>query len=161
MSNIHRLSPEPVSSTIEEIALTTGRLASILTSAVIDNRVDEDGHLYATDGLAFPAWVEIDGDRKLICFFTYFALDDETDEIAPDDAARIVNDLNASIILAQFNWKRDRLWGHHWMTFDTQIDARHFIKMLRAFSSAFVGGVKDFTQQLENRKKEQISEGRQ
>lgn len=154
MSNIHRLSPETSSSAIEEIEVTTGRLASILTSAVIDNRVDEDGHLYATDGLDFPAWVEIDGDRKLICFFTYFAFDEEAAEIAADNAASIVNDLNASIILAQFNWKRDRLWGHYWMTFDTRIDARHFIKMLRAFSSAFVGGAKDFAQQLENRTKQ-------
>jgi hypothetical protein len=152
MSNIHRLSPEPSSSTIEDAEVTTSRLASILVSAVIDNKIDDDGHIYATDGLEFPVWIELDQDRKLLCFFTYYYLDDEVTDLAEDEAVRMVNDLNGSIVLAQFSWKQERLWGHYWMTFDTRVDPRHFIKMLRAFSGAFVGGIKEFNRALANQR---------
>jgi hypothetical protein len=148
MSNIRRLSPEPLSSTVEEDEISAGKLASILTSAVIDNEVDEDGHIYATDGLEFPVWIEINRKRKLLYFFTYHSLDVEAGEVTSEEVASIVNDLNGSLILTQFNWNRDRLWGHYWMTFDTRVDPRHFVKMLRAFSSVFIGGARDLAQQL-------------
>ena len=149
MSNIHRLSPETPSLTIEAADITTGRLASILASAVIENDIDEDGHIYVTDGLDFPVWSEVDDDRKFLCFFTNYNLDDEMTDLPTADVLAALNDLNGSIIVSQFNWKRGKLWGHYWMTFDTRLDPRHFIKMLRSFSSAFVGGARQLSQALE------------
>ena len=76
MSNVHVLSPTPASSTIEEEEVNISRLCSILESAVMDNEIDDDGDIYVSDGLEYPVWIELDQDRKLLCFYTYVALDE-------------------------------------------------------------------------------------
>ena len=144
MSNIHVLSPAPCSSTIEEPDVSAGRLVSILNGAVIDNEIDADGHVLATDGLEYPSWIAIDPDRKLLCFFTSYT-PDHGQHIKTERLLTLVNDINQSHVLVQFHWGNGRLVGHYWMTFDGRLDPRHFIKMLRNFSEAFASGIETFT----------------
>lgn len=144
MTNIHMLLPTPSCSTIEEANLSAGRLASILDGAVIDNTIDEDGHILASDGLDYPSWIAIDADRKLLCLFTSYS-PDHTLSYDAERVLRLVNDINRSHVLVQFHWGNGRLNGHYWMTFDGRLDPRQFIKMLRSFSGAFASGVEALT----------------
>lgn len=148
MSNIERLPLVPHSSTIPESDVSNNRLASILASAVIDNEIDDDGHIYVTDGLRFPAWITIDSDRALLCFFTHYTFDDTLAGIPIDEVVTAVNELNGNHILVQFHVRQKRLFGHFWMTFDSGLDPRHFIKMLRRFSGAFASGVEELSGSL-------------
>lgn len=136
MAEILRLAPNIPTTLIAEDDVCIDRLASLLTTAVIDCEQDADGDLYAHEGLEFPAWISLREDKKLITFLT---------QISPDLAQRKtivgeVNSLNRSMMIVQFCWHEDRLWGQYWMTYDGGLDGRHFIKMLRRFSAAFVAG---------------------
>lgn len=151
MSNVHVLSPSPPSSTIEEAEVTISRLCSVLNGAVIDNHIDSEGDIYVTDGLDCPLWIEVDPDHKLIGFYTFVAFDDEW--TGGDKFGRLllaVNELNANTIVTQFSARGERVWGHYWMTFDTRLDPRHFVKMLRHFAGAFRSGVHTLTSLLAN-----------
>jgi len=140
MATVVHLNREQSSSLIAEEEVTGARIASILEAAVIDHRVDPDGDIYASEGLEFPAWISIAPDKKLISFFTFYDPEDPHQQ----DLERRANDLNHTIVVVQFCWKSDRLWGHYWMTYDGGIDAKQFIKMLRRFSGAFVAGIEKF-----------------
>jgi hypothetical protein len=142
MSNIHLLSPTPASSTIEEADVSINRLCSILTSAVIENEIDNDGHIFTTDGLECPVWIDVDEDRKLVHFFSYYPFDEDWQKGLP--ASKVldaINTVSTTHILVQFFWDDRRVCGAYWMTYDARLDPRHFIKMLRRFSGAFVSGV--------------------
>lgn len=142
MSNIHLLSPTPSSSTIPEVDVTAARLSSLLTSAVIEHKIDDDGHIFATDGVECPLWIDIDSERKLLCFFTHYPLPDHWErKVQVKDLLEAVNTVNGKHILVQFYWNADKVFGTYWMTYDERLDPRHFIKMLRRFSSAFVEGI--------------------
>ena len=49
--------------------------------------------------------------------------------------------MNWEIVVSQFSYCRDAIWGHYWMTYDGGLSVRQFVKMLRAFSGAFQAGV--------------------
>lgn len=139
MSNVTFLSPTPASSAIPEDEVSSNRLASILTSAVIENEIDHEGDIYASDGLEFPMWISIDVERKLLCFFTYLIVEDA--DTGPKLCPDAVNNLNATLAVVQFTAKNGRLWGHYWMTFDTALNPRQFVKMIRRFVGAFRVGI--------------------
>jgi len=140
MTNVVRMSPEPVNSLILERDVRGPRLASLLEAAVIEYKIDSDGDLYASDGLDFPVWITIAEDKKLIAFFTFF----DAENTLPEDVLHTINDINQTVVLVQFSWHAGRLWGHYWMTYDGSIDVKHFVKMLRRFSGAFVSGIERF-----------------
>lgn len=149
MTNITRLSQEPPSSAIDEAEVTAGKLASILSSAVIDNVIDENGNIYATEGLDFPIWVSIDTERKFLCLFTYL----EPAELADfplDVVLPVVNALNQNHIVAQYHWDDGKIIAHFWMTFDSGLNPRQFVKMLRRFSGVFANGAKDLLNALKS-----------
>lgn len=139
MTNIVRLTPEPMTAIIDESDVSPARLASVLESAVIDHRID-DGDIYASSGLEFPVWISIVDDKKLLSFFTFVA----SNEAPPSDPLSRVNEINKVIVVVQFHWNEERLWGHYWMTYEGGIDIKHFIKMLRRFSGAFEAGASRF-----------------
>lgn len=136
MSNIERLPLVPASSKIAEEDVSVNRLASILAAAVVEHGIDEDGDIYAFDGLGCPVWISVDMERKFLVFTSYFPAGNETMR----DARETVNDLNGSFVFVQFHWdpERERVWGFYYMTFDGGLDARQFVKMLRHFCRAFV-----------------------
>lgn len=140
MTNVVRMSPEPLNSLIFENEVAGARLASILEAAVIEYKIDPDGDIYASDGLDFPVWITIAEDKKLIAFFTFY----DPEGTGVGNALSAVNDINQSIVLVQFSWQANKLWGHYWMTYDGGIDVKHFIKMLRRFSGAFLMGIDRF-----------------
>ena len=137
MSNIVRLAPETPAAIIAETDITLDRLSSFLSAAVIDFRLDTDGDLYVYDGLEFPIWIEIEADRKLLKLFTFSTIDQDD----PGDLLARVNEMNSQITAVQFHLAEQRIWGHHWLTYDGGLNVRHFIKMIRCFSSAFACGV--------------------
>lgn len=149
MSNILVFPPPQRMSPIDEADVTIRKLVSILDSAVIDNEVDPDGHIYATEGLAHPVWIAIETDRKLLCLFACHEPDGELPEA--DRLAALVNDINASFVLVRFQWSDTMLVGQYWMTFDTTLAPRHFIKMLRAVSDVFADGVRKLAVELSQR----------
>ena len=140
MANVVRMTPEPMNSLIPESEVVGARLASLLEAAVIEFKIDPDGDIYASDGLEFPVWITIAEDKKLIAFFTFF----DPDGAGIEDALSFVNQINQSIVVVQFSWQAGKLWGHYWLTYDGGIDVKHFIKMLRRFSGAFVSGIETF-----------------
>lgn len=140
MTNVVRMSPEPMNSLIPESEVVGARLASLLEAAVIEFKIDSDGDIYASDGLEFPVWITIAEDKKLIAFFTFF----DPEGVGAETALQTVNEINQTIVLVQFSWHGGKLWGHYWLTYDGGIDVKHFIKMLRRFSGAFVSGIERF-----------------
>ena len=140
MTNIVRLTAEPVTSIINEEEVTPARLASILEAAVIEQRVDSDGDIYVSDGLDFPAWISISEDQKLLEFLTYF----DPEASAPDNVYARTNDVNRSVMVVQFSWQSDKLWGQYWLSYDGGLNVKHFIQMLRKFSIAFSTGMERF-----------------
>jgi hypothetical protein len=58
-------------SIIAEEEVTIPRLSSVLDAAFIDHEIDDDGHIYVTDGVEFPMWIGLLGNRELLSFFTY------------------------------------------------------------------------------------------
>lgn len=141
MTNIQRLSPEPPSSKIEDAEVTANKLSSVLFAAVIESEVEDDGDIYATDGLNFPVWISIDTERKVLTFLTFLDPREGSGKVVET----IVNELNSSMIWVQFYWHSDKIWGQCWMTFDGGLDPRQFIKVLRRFSGAFSAGAERFT----------------
>jgi hypothetical protein len=148
MNDVRVLTPAPIFSTVDEADITTDRLSGILTSAVFDNAIDEAGDIYVSDGLDWPTWVTVDTDRRLLGFFTYQDFQRDVDsESAQMKLLEFVNAANAKVIVVQFSVSDDRLNGHYWMTYDTRLDPRHFIKMLRLFSEVFASVVVDLQAQ--------------
>lgn len=139
MTNLVRLAPSPINSIIAEEEVNISRLASILDSAVIEQSIDSDGDLYASDGLDFPAWVSINQNEKLIVFTTYFSHD-----YGLQGVINRANNANRKAPLVQFYWVSNRLWGNYWLTYDGGVDVKHFVKMLRRFSRAFRAGIAAF-----------------
>lgn len=138
MSTIARLSPNMPASTIGEDEVSIPRLASILESAVIDFIVDSDGDLYATDGLEFPAWIEVSKQKKLITFMTHMKIS----SVENRDWLKRVNEMNRTFVGVQFHWDdQGVVGGSNWMSFDGGLNVRQFVKMLRRFTSAFRAGL--------------------
>ena len=137
MSNIIPFLPGLAPPTIPEEDVTIARLSSVLDAAFIDHEIDEDGHIYVTDGIEFPLWIELLQNRKLVNLFTNWSVDDERDA---NWFAR-VNDMNSKIMLPQFSYCKGSVWGGYWMTFEGGLNVRQFVKMLRFFSGAFAAGL--------------------
>ena len=136
MTNIVRLTSEPRTSTIDEADVNVARLASVLDAAVIEYTIDDDGDIYVSDGLEFPAWISIDEDKKLITFLTFF-----DPECVPQNVYFRINEINKTIVIVQFTWHSNRMWGQYWMSFDDGLNVKHLIKMLRRFTGAYRLGV--------------------
>lgn len=79
----------------------------------------------------------IDTDNKLIQIETVHKLLDHTGD--PDSLA---NELNATAILLQFHHDQGSIWGNYWVTYDTGLNIRRFVKMLRRFSSIFESSIR-------------------
>jgi len=137
MTKIIPFTPGLTPATIAEDEVTITRLSGLLEAAFIDHCIDDDGDIYITDGVDFPLWVQIETDRKLLKLFTYYSVDDKQ---AADWLSR-VNDMNWEIVVSQFSYCRDAIWGHYWMTYGGDLSVRQFVKMLRDFSSAFRAGI--------------------
>ncbi len=137
MKNIIPLTPHLSSAIIAEDEVTIGRLSALLETAFIDHIIDDDGDLYITDGVDFPLWVTVVTDRKLICLCTCYRIDDEPGH----DWLSRVNDMNWNMMVAQFNYHPIAVTANYWMIYEDGLNVRQFIKMLRAFSSAFREGL--------------------
>ena len=59
MSNIISFLPGLAPPTFAEDEVTIPRLSSVLDAAFIDHQIDDDGHIYVTDGIEFPLWIEL------------------------------------------------------------------------------------------------------
>ena len=137
MSNVIPFIPGLTPATLAEDEVTIARLSSLLAAAVMDHELDEDGDLYISDGLDFPAWIHIDGDRKFLMLSTYCRVEEPG---AP--WLSHVNDMNSKVKVVQFCYRGDAIWGSCWISFDGGLNVRQLIKMLRAFSGAFCAGLK-------------------
>jgi hypothetical protein len=104
MSEIFPLIP-PANQLIPEDQVTAKRLCDILAASSIESTLEDDDHIYVLDGIAFPLWIQLHQDLKLILLFTYVEpTADETVEWLDK-----VNTLNASIIRPQFSYSRPHL----------------------------------------------------
>ena len=56
---------------VPEDQINTRRISDLLNSAYIDHATEQDGALYVMDAIAFPLWLTVDQDTKLILMFTY------------------------------------------------------------------------------------------
>ena len=107
--------------------------------AYIDHETEQYGALYVVDAVAFPLWLTVDQDTKLILMFTYI---EPGDEVKVDWLDK-VNTLNASIMLPQFSYRDGCMWGRYYLTYDDGLCVRHLIKMLRRFAGAFRTAVEE------------------
>jgi hypothetical protein len=57
-------------SIIAEEEVTIPRLSSVLDAAFIDHEIDDDGHIYVSDGVEFPLWIVLLSQRELLNLFT-------------------------------------------------------------------------------------------
>jgi hypothetical protein len=138
MSKIFPLNP-PANQLVPEDQVTPKRLSDILAASSIKSTLEDDDDIYVLDGIAFPLWIQLHEDLKLILLFTYI-------EPAADETVEWldkVNTLNASIILPQFSYYEGRIWGRYWLAYDGGLNGRHLIKMLRLFANAFRAAVAD------------------
>ena len=51
---------------ISDDQINTRRISDLLNSAYIDHGTEQDGALYVMDAVAFPLWLTVDHDTKLI-----------------------------------------------------------------------------------------------
>lgn len=147
MGDTERVSAE-LPATIDEAEVTPTKLTSILQRASIENTIEDNGYIYVTDGVACPAYIAIDADRKFLCFYTHCVLKDEVAELSTEAVLASVNKLNQNHIVVQFHWDGVAVGGHYWMTYDGRLDTGHFIKMLIRFSSAFNSGLAKLLESL-------------
>ena len=56
---------------ISDDQINTRRISGLLNSAHIDHAIEQDGALYVMDAVAFPLWLTVDQDTKLILMSTY------------------------------------------------------------------------------------------
>ena len=139
MSNVTPFLPAVASQMITDDQVSLLRLSDLLKAIFIDHEVQGDD-LYVTDGLEFPVWISVLQEPKLVLFVTYFTPEDEM----PSDWLTRVNEFNSTIMVPQFAYQEGSVWGNYWMTFDGGLSVRHFVKMLRRFSSAFRKATKDW-----------------
>jgi hypothetical protein len=57
---------------VREDQITVSRVSALLDAAYIDHCIDDEGGIYVTDGVAFPVWVTVDAQSKLLMMVTYF-----------------------------------------------------------------------------------------
>lgn len=124
---------------VPEDQIDTCRISDLLNSAYIDHTTEQDGDLYVMDAVAFPLWLTVDHDNKLILMFMY---------IEPGNEVKFawlnkINTLNADIILPQFSYGDGCLRGRYWLTYDGGLNVRHLVKMLRRFAGAFRAAVEE------------------
>ena len=124
---------------ISDDQINTRRISDLLNSAYIDHETEQDGALYVVDAVAFPLWLTVDQDTKLILMFTYIEPGDEV----KFDWLDKVNTLNARIMLPQFSYYDGCMWGRYGLTYDGGLCVRHLIKMLRRFARAFRTAVEE------------------
>ena len=117
---------------IAEEHVSVSRISDLLNTTFMDHTVDGDGDIHVTDGVEFPCWIAIAQRAKLIELFSYFPPEQPT----PSHWLTRVNEFNRTIMVPQFSFQQDAVWGRYWMTFDGGLDMRQFIKMLRRFSGA-------------------------
>jgi hypothetical protein len=137
MGNVSPILPL-ATNVVPEDQITISRVSALLDAAYIDHCLDGEGGIDVTD-VAFPVWVTVDPQSKLLMVVTYF----EPEIEATFDWLEKVNGLNAKIVLPQFCYRQGRLWGSYWLTYDGGLNVRHFVKMLRRFAEAFRLGVED------------------
>jgi len=135
MTNVISLLANHSADALPEEDISSERLSRLLQTAFLDPEFDEDGDIYVTEGLDIPAWIHVDHDKKRIVFVTYL-------KVEPGDANWLerVNEMNATIAVPQFSYRRDAVWGTYWVSYDGGLNVRQFIKMLRTFAGAFVAG---------------------
>ena len=117
---------------IPEEGVTIASLMAMLEAAYFDHELDGDGGIYLREGIDFPLWIHLMPEQKLLKLVTFFPVDDQPDV---DWIAR-ANELNCRIEVPQFCYARDNVWASYWMTYAGGLHLRHFVKMMRRFSSA-------------------------
>lgn len=125
--------PLPPLVLIEEEHVTLPRLKQVLDAAFVDSEIDAEGDLFVSQGLDFPTWVALEPDRKALNIYTCIGI-----RTSDADAFGAVNELNRSLILAQFHVKDRALWANHWMSVDNGLQARQFVLTLRRFATIFM-----------------------
>lgn len=135
MAKVVPLLPDGTPSILSEDEVTIARLQAVLDSVLMECEIGEDGDLVVGEGLAWPCWVSIDEIRQLIQIYSIATPIDGAEK----EVADLVNDLNKAVIVVQFSYDYDDdcVWGNYWMTYETGLNIRQFIKMLRRFASAF------------------------
>ena len=113
--------------------MTLPRLKQVLDAAFVDSEIDAEGDLFVSQGLDFPTWVALEPDRKALNIYTCIGI-----RTSDADAFGAVNELNRSLILAQFHVKDRALWANHWMSVDNGLQARQFVLTLRRFATIFM-----------------------
>ena len=151
MDNVVPFFPS-ITQIISDDQINTRRISDLLNSAYIDHETEQDGALYVMDAVAFPLWLTVDHDTKLILMFTYIEPGNEV----KFDWLDKVNTLNANIMLPQFSYRDGCMWGRYYLTYDGGLCVRHLIKMLRRFARAFRTAVEelDLVPQLRGPKQE-------
>ena len=142
MTNIVPFLPGLAPCVIPESEVTIARLSSVLESVFMEHEIDDDGQIYVTDGTECPLWIDVLEDHELLNFFTYWSVEKQPDA---DWVAR-ANALNSQTVLPQFWYAGNCIGGAYWMTYTGGLNVRQFVKMLRNFSSAFVGGISPYRQ---------------
>jgi hypothetical protein len=113
MANIVLLTPLSTNP-IPEDQVTRQRLSDVLDAIYCEHTIGDAGDIYVTHGVAFPLWIAVHHDLKLILMFTY--IEHAADETV--DWLDKINTLNASVILPQFSYYEGRVWGRYWLTYD-------------------------------------------
>lgn len=138
MSTVIHLDSNNPSSIISEADVTVNRLLAILSNALFDVELDDDNDIYVKDGLEFPVWIRLSPNDRLLQMFTYASTDDDKKVLSFAD----INQMNSSIVLPQFSLQGKNVYGNFWLSYETGLPIKQFVKLLRRFSGAFVAGMR-------------------
>lgn len=114
------------------------QLVEYFSNAAMDPSIDEDGHIYISEGLDFPLWVILDADNRRIILQTYAAMR----EIDAVDAHEFVNTASSSILMPNFyviseNQTTHYLYANYTLYYDDVVSSKSLIGAVRKFSEAY------------------------
>ena len=113
-------------------------LIEFLENAALTCSVDEDGHIYVSEGLEFPVWVISDLENNMIIFSTFAKLN----EISKSDAHEFCNLVSKEILTPNFYVVSDddethHLYANYVIFHDGDLSPRNLIRAVTRFSAGF------------------------
>ena len=113
-------------------------LINFLENAALTCSVDEDGHIYVSEGLEFPVWVINDLENNMIVFSTFAKFN----AISKNEANEFCNHVSSEILTPNFYVVSDddtthHLYANYVVYHDRDISPRNLIRAVTRFSAGF------------------------
>lgn len=126
----------------KDVEVSIENIKAILEAAFIGCKIDEDGDLYASEGIDFPVFIGVDNDRPFIKFFSYASFKDgETVDEAKANA--FCNNINRKFYLITTYQHTGRVWFNYYMRHGGMVEPKILVDVLRRCGNTFRQAVKE------------------